>query len=225
MGGGLGVSGGNTYAVTATIANTLDPTLYQSEHYSTGNLTCAYTVPAGSYTVKVKTAELYWTSAGQRVFDIQINGTTVASNVDVYALAGGINRALDLSYPVTVSGTQVSITLVQKTGYPAINGIEITQGSSTFTPIQVNLGGPAYGQWAGDSGCQGGSTYAVTATIANTLDPTLYQSEHYSTREPDVRVHGTGRQLHGKGEDGGIVLDERRTTGVRHPDQRGDGGE
>ena len=45
--------------------------------------------------------------------------------MDVYALAGGINRALDLSYPVTVSGTQVSITLVQKTGYPAINGIEI----------------------------------------------------------------------------------------------------
>ena len=75
--------------------------------------------------MNLKFAELYYTSSGQRVFDVAINGVTVASHLDVFAASGGINRALDLSYPVIVSGAQVTITLTPVAGLPTINAIEI----------------------------------------------------------------------------------------------------
>jgi hypothetical protein len=43
----------------------------------------------------------------------------------VFAAAGGQNRALDLSYPVSVAGGQVTITLTPVAGLPTINAIEI----------------------------------------------------------------------------------------------------
>jgi hypothetical protein len=118
------LQGGN-YSITAAITGTNDPTLYQSEHYNTGNLTYQTSVPNGSYTVTLKFAELYWTSPGQRVFNVQLNGTQVATNLDVFAVAGGMNKAYDVSYPVTVSGGQITITLVAVSGFPAVNAIEI----------------------------------------------------------------------------------------------------
>lgn len=116
---------GASYSTTAAITGTGDPALYQTEHYNTGNLAYQTSVPNGSYTVKLKFAELYWTSPGQRVFNVQLNGAQVATNLDIFAAAGGINKAYDVSYPVTVSGGQITITLVAVTGYPAVNAIEI----------------------------------------------------------------------------------------------------
>lgn len=84
---------GASYSTTATITGTSDPTLYQSEHYNAGNLTYQTSVPNGTYTVKLRLAELYWTSPGQRVFNVQLNGTQVGTNLDVFAEAGGINKA------------------------------------------------------------------------------------------------------------------------------------
>jgi hypothetical protein len=75
--------------------------------------------------VILKFAELYYTSSGQRVFDVAINGTTVSPHLDVVSVAGGANRALDLVYPTTVSGGQVTITLTPVTGLPIINAIEL----------------------------------------------------------------------------------------------------
>jgi hypothetical protein len=115
---------GSSYSTTAAITGTNDPALYQTEHYSTGNLTYQTSVPNGSYTVTLKFAELYWASSGQRVFNVQLNGTQVATNVDVFAAAGGMNKAYDVSYPVTVNGGQITITLVAVTGFPAVNAIE-----------------------------------------------------------------------------------------------------
>ncbi|MGA9624182.1 MAG: malectin domain-containing carbohydrate-binding protein [Bryobacteraceae bacterium] len=147
------------YSTTASIAGTSDPTLYQTEHYSTGsNLTYQFSVPDGSYRVNLKFAEIYCTSAGQRVFDIVLNGTTVYSHLDILAAAGGANIALDLGCPVTVANRQVTVTLVPVVGVATINAIEILQATvpSSFAPIRVNAGGGGYtdslGQvWSGDT--------------------------------------------------------------------------
>jgi hypothetical protein len=82
-------------------------------------------VPNGTYTVKLRFAEIWYTSAGQRVFNVYIHGTTVQPNLDVFAAAGGADRAYDLSCPVTVSGGQVTISLTAVAGNPKISAIEI----------------------------------------------------------------------------------------------------
>ncbi len=45
------------------------------------------------------------TSDGERVFDIQINEQTVATDVDVYALGGGDNSAVSVAVPAFYSGS------------------------------------------------------------------------------------------------------------------------
>jgi hypothetical protein len=50
--------------------------------------------PGASYTVRLHFAEIYWNSAGQRLFNVAINGATVLSDFDIYAAAGGKDKAV-----------------------------------------------------------------------------------------------------------------------------------
>jgi len=177
---------GGAYSTVANISGTPDPALYRDEHYSaSGPLTYQFAVPNGSYTVNLKFAEIYYTSPGQRVFDVAINGTTVFPHLDIIGVTGAANKALDLSFPATVSGGVLTLTFTGITGLPKINAIEILQGTAPAS-LRVNAGGPAYtdvlGQsWAADSGFgSGGGSYSTVAPITGTADPTLYQTEHYS---------------------------------------------
>ncbi len=67
--------------------------VYQTERY--GNFTYTFTgLTAGlTYKVRLHFAEFYWTSAGQRVFNVSINGRNVLTNYDIVATAGAANRA------------------------------------------------------------------------------------------------------------------------------------
>jgi hypothetical protein len=92
-------SGGRTWRSTAAIAGTEDDPLYRSERY--GNFSYAIPLDNRNYTVRLKFAEIYWSSAGKRIFDVKIGGTKVIGNLDIFARVGK-NRAYDISIPVTV---------------------------------------------------------------------------------------------------------------------------
>jgi len=91
-------TGGKAAVTTSAIAGALpgagDQALYQSQRW--GNpFSYVFNVPAGSYQVTLKFAETYWTAAGDRVFNVSINGNTVLTNFDIFKSAGGQNIALD----------------------------------------------------------------------------------------------------------------------------------
>ena len=136
-----GFTGGSTASTTSNIANTPDPKLYQTERY--GNSSYVFTVPAGSYTVILKFAEIYWTATGKRLFNTTINGTQVLTNFDIVAAAGAAFTAIDRSFPVTVTGN--SITIQFSTGsadLPKISAIEIKAASGVgiqISPISAFL--------------------------------------------------------------------------------------
>ncbi len=170
-----------------------------------------FQVPNGGYTVNLKFAEIYFTSAGQRVFNIQINGQTVQSRFDPFVAAGGANLAVDRSFPITVINGQVDIQLISVISNPKISAIEILgSGSSNpppaFTPIRVNAGGPAFTdqgtgfQWSADSGFDGGATYATGANVLNTSTPQLYQTERWNspTVHYNFQVPNRNLQRHSK---------------------------
>jgi hypothetical protein len=119
-----GFTGGNSVdRGNIPIANAADPKIYQTEHY--GMTSASYSVPNGSYTVNLYFAETYLTGAGQRIFNVAINGKPVLSNFDVFAQAGGAKTGLIKSFPVTVGNGQVTISFTSVTQNPEINGIEI----------------------------------------------------------------------------------------------------
>lgn len=68
-------SGGGTYKTTAPIDGTEDDLLYQSERY--GNFSYNIPLPSGIYSVILKLAEIYYSSAGRRIFDVKIEGKEV----------------------------------------------------------------------------------------------------------------------------------------------------
>jgi YVTN family beta-propeller protein len=109
---------------TLPINGTTTPLLYQGEAWSTGTLQYQYTVPNGSFTVKLKFAEFYVTQAGQRTFNIVVNGVTYFFNYDILATVGSMT-ANDLSIPVVVSNGQITIQLVPVTGHAKLNALEI----------------------------------------------------------------------------------------------------
>jgi hypothetical protein len=91
----------------------------------------SYTIPGlsagATYTVRLHFAELTWTAAGQRKFNVAINGTNVLSAFDILAAAGGSNRAITEQFTATANASgQIVIGFSQGgADNPEVNGIEV----------------------------------------------------------------------------------------------------
>ena len=87
-------SGGQTYATTNAIATTgvtnpAPQAVYQTERYGNFTYTLPNLIPGAQYAVRLHFAEIYWTSSGQRLFNVAINGSSVLTNFDIVAQAMG----------------------------------------------------------------------------------------------------------------------------------------
>jgi hypothetical protein len=123
--GEQGFSGGETVEHTdLAIANTKEPGLFQSEHYSMDSFSCK--VPNGKYVAKLYFAETYdgITGPGQRVFSFNVQGHEF-KDFDVWVKAGGANRAYVETVPVEVTDGTFKIIFTSNVENPQINAIEI----------------------------------------------------------------------------------------------------
>jgi len=164
-------TGGSTYSTTATVttsgvANAAPAALYQTERYGT----FSYVFPnlvAGTYTVRLHEAEVYWTSSGQRTFNVSINGQQVLTNFDIYSAAGGADKAVVEQFTATTdSAGQITIQFTSVTDNAKVSGIEVLAGSSatpTPTPTQGTTPTPTPTQ---------GTTPTPTPTQGTTPTPT-----------------------------------------------------
>jgi trimeric autotransporter adhesin len=119
---------------TAGITNAAPVAVYQTERNGAFNYTVPGLAPGAQYTVLLHFAETYWTAAGQRVFNVAINGTPVLSNFDIYATAGA-NTALVEQFNATAnSNGQIVISYTGgSSDQPKSSGIEIRGASSACT--------------------------------------------------------------------------------------------
>jgi len=135
-------SGGSAYSNTNTVAtagvtNPAPQAVYQSEHYGTHTYTITGLTSGTSYLVRLHFAEIYWgpgapgggTGTGVRTFDVAINGTTVLPGFDIFAAAGGANRAIVREFaPTANTGGQLAITFTTLKDNAKSSGIEILPG-------------------------------------------------------------------------------------------------
>jgi hypothetical protein len=126
-----GFDGGDTVErPDAQIANTKDPGLYQSEHYSMSSFSCK--VPNGKYVAKLHFCETYEgiTGKGDRVFSVNVqNGQKMIKDLDVFDKAGGANKAYVETVPVEVTNGVFKIDFISNVENPQINAIELTPAS------------------------------------------------------------------------------------------------
>ncbi|MGD0942347.1 MAG: malectin domain-containing carbohydrate-binding protein, partial [Terracidiphilus sp.] len=198
-------SGGTTYSVTntitipASIATTAAPSaVYQTAREGATTYTIPGLTAGTSYTVRLHFAELYFSAAGDREFNVAINGTTVLTNFDIYKTAGAAYTAVVENFTATAnsSGDIVIAFTNGAVNQPEFEGIEVlgsaTSGTST---VSINAGGAAVSNSGGgdnsfvaDEDYTGGTTYAVTnaitipASISSTAAPmAVYQSARQGT--------------------------------------------
>ena len=106
------------------IDGTDDQEIYQSERYSMTKFSQA--LPNGKYTVKLHFCETYdgITGPGQRVFSFNVAGHEF-KDFDVWAKAGGMQKAYIETVPVDITNGKLEITFTANVENPQINGIEI----------------------------------------------------------------------------------------------------
>jgi mannose/cellobiose epimerase-like protein (N-acyl-D-glucosamine 2-epimerase family) len=137
-------SGGTMRTVTNTISLTgvADPApqaVYQSERYGNSSYTIPNLAAGTDYLVRLHFAELYWTATGSRVFNVVINGSTVLSNFDIYAVTGARYKATVREFTAAANGSgQIVITFTTVTDNATIEGIEVLNTVQDNPPTIVN---------------------------------------------------------------------------------------
>ena len=134
-------NGGDTSTSTATVStsgvsNAAPAAVYQSERYVPFTYVLTGLEADATYTVNMHFAETYWTAAGKRIFNVNLNGTRVLANFDVYALAGA-DKALVEQF--TTNADKYGQIIVQlfdgSEDNPFINGIEAIKTANACNAV------------------------------------------------------------------------------------------
>jgi hypothetical protein len=115
-----------------------------------GAVAFKYTIPVtnGNYTVRLHFAELNKSAAGQRVFDVSIEGVKRLDRFDVFAAAGGANKAIVREFVTAVSDGNLTIDFIRQVDNAFVNAIEIipvtqarmnTAGTTGKDRLEVNV--------------------------------------------------------------------------------------
>ena len=133
-------TGGSTYSVTATIntsavTNPAPMAVYQSARQGASTYTIPGLTSGTSYTIRLHFAELYFTAAAKREFNVSINGTQVLTNFDIVGTVGAGDTAVVEQFTATAnsSGQIVIATSNGAVDQPMLNGIEIDSTSASCT--------------------------------------------------------------------------------------------
>ncbi len=213
-------SGGSTFSTASTISLTgvTDPApmaVYQTVRFGAFSYTIPGLNPGQNYTVRLHFAEIFFTSTGQRVFDVALNGATVLSSFDIFAAAGSANQAIVEQFTATADGSgNISLNFTAITNNPQINAVEVLGGSST--QLTTNTFDPN-GNLRTATNWMGTTTYTWDSenrllSVANGLNGI----ETYTYASDGMRRQKvTSAQTNNIIWDGANVLQERNVSNVR----------
>jgi hypothetical protein len=178
-------TGGDLYYSGYMINGTPDLYLYRTARRGLyGNFSYTVPVPNGSYILKLKFAEAAYGSRGQRVFNVNVNGSPVLTNFDIVADVGAL-MADDKMFPVTVTNGTLQIDFIGVVGYGLVSGIQLLTSGGTPPPPTLSLSSSSL-SFAGTSG--GANPAGQGVTVSNigtgTLTWTAASNQNWLTVSP-----------------------------------------
>lgn len=160
-----GCSSAQTFSRGGSIANTSDPILYQTGRSDLNSIGCTFSVSNFTFqlvTLRFAETNPAVTRAGQRIFNVFVNGALRYPALDIFGIARQANTAVDITIgPVSVTTGSVNIVLGGITGSPVLQALSIVQynaGGST------GAGGGFY--VSGFTGSTTNYTGTTSATLA-----------------------------------------------------------
>ena len=184
-------SGGAAYSTTAAVstsgvANAAPAAMYQSERWGNFTYSIGSLSPGADYTVRLHFAEIYWTSPGQRRFNVTINGSQVLTNYDIVA-AVGVNKAVVFDFATIASASgQIFIQYTSVTDNAKSSGVEILSGSSSPPPPPQPP--PPGGTVILFDDFSGSSIDTTKWTVIDRIGDTTYNHELHCTVPANVSV-------------------------------------
>jgi endo-1,4-beta-xylanase len=162
-------SGGSTFSTSTAIDTSAlsgdapSASVFQTERYGEFTYTIPDRAPGTPQTVILYFEESYWTSSGQRTFDVAINGSTVLTAFDIYAAAGGTGKAVAKTFTAAAdSSGQVAIRFV-KSGADNPKVCAITVSGEGSTPS----GSSSSSSSSSSGGTSGSSSGALAKFVGN----------------------------------------------------------
>lgn len=120
-----GFNGGLISTTSSAVLGSQLPGIYNTQRYITaGNLSYNLPIASGRYRVVLHFAEIFFTSPGQRVFDVAVEGQTTIANLDMAARTvpfGSFTHVVE----TTVADGALNINLLRKVENPQLAGIEV----------------------------------------------------------------------------------------------------
>ena len=120
---------GQTITIPASVTNAAPEQVYESARQGSFSYTLGGLATGSTHTVTLHFAELYFSAAGQRMFNVFINGTQVLGNFDIFAAAGNKNfTAVTEAFPNVQPNTNNQIVITFSNGIkdqPMVNGIVV----------------------------------------------------------------------------------------------------
>lgn len=173
-------SGGTPVSSSAAIDTSLIPApvppsaLYQTARQGALKYTVTELIPNAKYVVHLHFAETQSTGVGERQFNVAINSKSVLSNFDIYAAAGGANKAVEESFNTVADplsgGIVISLTN-GRSGEPLISGISV-QAVGIPAPsgrVSIHAGGGDVGSFVADTDYSGGNTSNTFTSVDTSL--------------------------------------------------------
>ena len=103
---------------------------FREEIFGTNFILSVSNLPAGQYTVQIGLAEIVFTNAGQRAFDIACGNQTLASNLDIFTAAGGAGKVLLLTNQIDFPGHgPLTLAFIGRKGAAKLNTFELKDAS------------------------------------------------------------------------------------------------
>jgi hypothetical protein len=157
---------------------------YGNFYYSFGGF-----APNTAYTVRLHLMETFWSQAGKRVFNVNINNVTVVNGIDLYEV-GGKNKAVVRDVTgVTDSSGNLLIDFVSVIDNASVCGIEVLGNKApTEQVIGINSADTAFGGFAADNAYTGGAAAAAVplgsinaSGTVNAAPAAIYTKRRYGT--------------------------------------------
>jgi beta-galactosidase len=122
-GEGKGVNAPDTPSERRINVGASDPRLYDS--FREGQFSYRVPVPDGKYKVTLRFAEPTAAAAGERVFDVSVNGKRLLKHVDLFSAAGGKLKAVDETVQAKAEEGALLIEFQPVKGQAVVSAISI----------------------------------------------------------------------------------------------------
>jgi len=161
-------SGGGTYSGGSAISGTLDDVLYLKERYGS-SFSYKIPLPNKEYKVTLMFAEIFHSSAGNRVFDVFIEGVKVSPSLDIWTKVGK-NAAYNETHMVNVKDGELTISFATIKDNAKISAIKVTEAVSVTGLNNLPSTKPKYSEM--------GQNYPNPFQTGTTIPYRLYKDSH-----------------------------------------------